>query len=156
MESSLLDTGASWRYQSPMRERRFTIEQADAHVPRLEALIERLQRSALQLRTERDAMAERLGIDPTLLPIERLLAERQGLRRVVEDLDAAINAIGDLGVDLKDAELGLVDFPAVLDGEAVYLCWQFGEDRVRFWHRRSDGFAGRQPLPGVPPAPEPQ
>jgi len=139
-----------------MRERRFTIEQADAHVPRLEALIERLQRSALQLRSERDAMAGRLGIDPTLVPVERLLAERPGLRRVVEDLDAAINAIQDLGVDLKDAELGLVDFPAVLDGEAVYLCWQFGEDRVRFWHRRSDGFAGRQLLPGVPPAPEPQ
>ena len=139
-----------------MRERRFTVEQADAHVPRLEALIERLQRSALSLRTERDAMAGQLGVDPVDVPIDRLLAERPGLRRVVEELDAALGAIQALGVELKDAELGLVDFPAQLDGEAVYLCWQFGEDRVRFWHRRDDGFAGRQPLPGMPPAPEPQ
>jgi hypothetical protein len=139
-----------------MRERQFTVVQADAHVPRLEALIERLQRSALQLRTERDAMAERLAVDPSLVPIDRLLTERPALRRVVEELDAALGAIQALGVELKDAELGLVDFPAELDGEAVYLCWQFGEDRVRFWHRRAEGFAGRRPLPGVPPAPEPQ
>jgi hypothetical protein len=139
-----------------MRERRFTLEQADAHVPRLEALIERLQRSALQLRTERDAMAGRLAVDPSHVPIDRLLAERPGLRRVVEDLDAALGGIQALGVELKDAELGLVDFPAEFDGEAVYLCWQFGEDRVRFWHRRAEGFGGRRPLPGVPPAPEPQ
>ncbi len=139
-----------------MRERSFTVEQADAQVPRLEALIARLQRDALALRTERDAVAVSLRIDPGSLPVERLLAERPHLRRVVEDLDASIGAIEQLGVALKDAELGLIDFPATLDGESVYLCWQFGEDRVRFWHGRSEGFAGRRPLPGVPPAPEPQ
>ena len=139
-----------------MRERSFTVEQADAYVPRLQALLGRLQRSALALRTERDAVAARLRLDPASLPIARLLGERPDLRRVVEELDASIGAIEQLGVALKDAELGLIDFPATLDGEAVYLCWQFGEDRVRFWHRRSEGFAGRRPLPGVPPAPEPQ
>jgi hypothetical protein len=139
-----------------VRERSFTVEQADAYVPRLEALIARLQRSALALRTERDAVAAGLRLEPTSLPVDRLLSERPQLRRVVEDLDASIGAIEQLGVTLKDVEIGLVDFPATLDGEAVYLCWQFGEDRVRFWHRRSEGFAGRRPLPGIPPAPEPQ
>ena len=89
--------------ETPMRERQFTVEQANAYVPRLEAFIERLQRSALQLRSERDAMASRLAIDPALVPVERLLAERPGLRRAVEDLDAAIGAIQALGVELKDA-----------------------------------------------------
>jgi hypothetical protein len=139
-----------------VRERRFTIEQADAQVPRLEALIGRLQRNALRLRTERDAMAARLQGDPRLVPVQQLLAEVPELRRVVEDLDAAMGAIQALGVELKDVELGLIDFPAVLDGREVFLCWQFGEDRIRFWHRRSEGFAGRRPLRGVPPAPEPQ
>jgi hypothetical protein len=137
-----------------MRERRFTIQQADAELPRLQALIERLQRIALTLRAERDAFATAHGVEPSEVPVGRLLAERPELRRVVEELDAAIGAIERLGVELKDAELGLVDFPAVIDGERAYLCWQFGEDRVRFWHRRSDGFAGRRPLRGVPPAPE--
>jgi hypothetical protein len=137
-----------------VRERSFTIEQADAQLPRLEALIARLQRNALQLRTERDAVAAGLRLEPASLPIERLLSERPGLRRVVEELDASIGAIEQMGVTLKDVELGLVDFPAMRDGEAIYLCWQFGEDRIRFWHRRSEGFAGRRPLRGVPPAPE--
>ena len=140
----------------PERERRFTIEQADAQVPRLEALIGRLQRNALRLRTERDAMAARLQGDPRLVPVQQLLAEVPELRRVVEDLDAAMGAIQALGVELKDVELGLIDFPAILDGREVFLCWQFGEDRIRFWHRRSEGFAGRRPLRGLPPAPAPQ
>jgi hypothetical protein len=139
-----------------MRERQFSVGQANVLVPRLQALIERLQRSALELRAERDAMARRLAVEPDRVPVERLLAERPGLRRVVEALDGAIEGIQALGVELKDAELGLIDFPAVIDGEAVYLCWQFGEDRVRFWHRRAEGFQGRRLLPGVPPAPEPQ
>jgi hypothetical protein len=139
-----------------VRARSFTLEQADAQLPRLQALIARLQHDALQLRTERDAVAAALRLDPASLPVERLLTERPGLRRVVEDLDASIGAIEQMGVALKDVELGLVDFPATLDGEDVYLCWQFGEDRVRFWHLRSEGFAGRRALRGVPPAPEPQ
>jgi hypothetical protein len=139
-----------------MRERQFTVDQANALVPRLQAFIERLQRSALELRAERDAMARRLAVEPDRVPVERLLAERPGLRRVVEVLDGAVEGIQALGVELKDAELGLIDFPAVIDGEAVYLCWQFGEDRVRFWHHRAEGFQGRRRLPGVPPAPEPQ
>jgi hypothetical protein len=139
-----------------VRERSFTIEQADAHIPRLEALIARLQRSALELRTERDAVAAGLRLEPASLPVERLLSERPQLRRLVEELDASIGAIEQMGVALKDVELGLVDFPATLDGEDVYLCWQFGEDRVRYWHAREEGFAGRRPLPGLPPPPEPQ
>ena len=137
-----------------VRERSFTIEQADAQVPRLEALIGRVQRCALSLRTERDGMATELEVPPDQVPVDRLLAARPILRRVVEDLDAAIGAIEALGVELKDMELGLVDFPAMLGGEAVYLCWQFGEDRVRYWHHRAEGFAGRRPLPGLPPSPE--
>ena len=150
----LLDTLAAGRYQIRVRERSFTVEQANAHVPRLQGLIGRVQRNALQLRNERDGVATALRVEAHALPVERLLAERPQLRRIVEDLDAAIGAITELGVELKDVELGLVDFPAVLDGEAVFLCWQFGEDRVRYWHRRTEGFAGRRPLRGVPPAPE--
>lgn len=50
------------------------------------------------------------------------------------------------GVVVRDIDRGLVDFPAVLDGEEVYLCWQSGEDQVEFWHDLEGGFAGRQPL----------
>jgi hypothetical protein len=139
-----------------VRPRFFTVEQANAHVPRLGLLLERVQRTALVLRAERESLAAALGVDPSAVSVERLLAARPALRRTVEALDAAIEEIQAIGVELKDVELGLVDFPAEREGELVYLCWQFGEDRVRFWHRCSEGFAGRRPLPGLPPPPEPQ
>ena len=139
-----------------MRERSFTIEQANTHVPRLRLLMERLQRGALRLRRAREEAAANAAADRIELPVERLLALRPELRHVAEELDAVIEEIQGLGVELKDLELGLVDFPAERDGEAIYWCWQYGEDQVRYWHRRTEGFAGRRPLPGLPPAPDPQ
>src|SRR5262245_57202814 len=139
-----------------MRPRSFTIEQVDACVPRLRVLLERLQRGALQLEDARHRLARDTGGDPHDVPTEPLLTAYPALRRVVEDVAGALEEIHDLGAELKDVDLGLVDFPAQLGGEAVYLCWQFGEDRVRYWHRRTEGFAGRRPLPGLPPPPEPQ
>jgi hypothetical protein len=139
-----------------VRERTFTVAQADAHVPRLERLVERLQRGALALRAAHEATAAELGVEPDALSVERVVGTRPELRRVVEDLDAVIEEVQGLGVELKDLEMGLVDFPAEREGRPIFLCWQFGEDRVRYWHAREEGFAGRRPLPGLPPPPEPQ
>jgi hypothetical protein len=52
----------------------------------------------------------------------------------------------DAGLVLRDLDRGLVDFPALRDGEEVYLCWQEGEDEVEFWHGQESGFEGRQPI----------
>ena len=57
-----------------------------------------------------------------------------------------IHAIAELGVILKDLEVGLVDFPAHRNGREVYLCWRLGEDHIGWWHEIDSGFAGRQPL----------
>jgi hypothetical protein len=137
-----------------VRERSFTVEQANTHVPRLRLLVERLQRGALELRRARDRAAS--APDAAAVPVERLLASHPELRRLAEGLDAIIEEIRRLGVELKDLELGLVDFPGERDGEAIYWCWQYGEDRIRYWHRRSEGFAARRALPGLPPPPDPQ
>jgi hypothetical protein len=51
-----------------------------------------------------------------------------------------------LGVQVKDLDRGLVDFPALRDGEEVLLCWQVGEEVVAYWHGVDEGFAGRKPL----------
>ena len=79
---------------------------------------------------------------------EELLRRRPAARALVEELDGIVEEIEASGAHLKDVQLGLVDFPAEREGEIVYLCWQFGEPEVAFWHRVEDGFAGRQPLPG--------
>ena len=51
-----------------------------------------------------------------------------------------------LGAEFKGVELGLVDFPTLRDGQLAYLCWQYGEDRIRFWHSVETGYAGRRLL----------
>ena len=66
--------------------------------------------------------------------------------REILNLQEILLAISKRGVILKDLEAGLCDFPYEHDGRIVYLCWKLGEDKIRWWHEISDGFAGRQSL----------
>jgi hypothetical protein len=71
------------------------------------------------------------------------------LSRVVQDfekLDALVHRILDTGVLIKDINTGLLDFLALKDGREVYLCWQYGEGDIAFWHEVDAGYAGRQPI----------
>jgi len=61
-------------------------------------------------------------------------------------LDQAVRAILMTGALLKDVNIGLVDFPALLDGREIYLCWKYGEEKVGYWHEIEGGFSGRRPL----------
>jgi len=63
-----------------------------------------------------------------------------------EKLESLIHSILETGVLIKDINLGLLDFPALRGGREVYLCWQYGEGEIAFWHEIEAGFAGRQPI----------
>ena len=63
-----------------------------------------------------------------------------------ERFDHLIHQIQDLGAQIKDINTGLLDFSALKDGREVYLCWQYGEEDIAFWHEVEEGFAGRQPI----------
>jgi hypothetical protein len=130
------------------REKTFRLDEANAIVPRLQVLMERLQRGALRLHDEMSILARESGVDVATISSDDLLKKRPAARALVEELDGIVHEIEESGAHLKDVQLGLVDFPAERDGEIVYLCWQFGEPEVAFWHRPEDGFAGRRPLPG--------
>ena len=71
--------------------------------------------------------------------------------RLVELADAHLDLfeeLASLGVEMKDPEIGLVDFPARLDGRIVYLCWKLGEETIDHWHELTTGFGGREPVEG--------
>ena len=129
----------------------FTLEEASALLPQLRLLMERLQRHALRLDAEMQDLARARGSTLAALDVEELLRARPGLRLVIEELDATVDRIGELGGHLKDIRLGLVDFPSLLDGERVLLCWQFGKDDIAYWHTEDEGFGGRRLLPGAAP-----
>ena len=126
----------------------FRLEEANAFVPRLESLVARLQRGALQLQEEMTDLASETGVAVADLTAEELVRRRPAARALIEELDGIVREIEASGAHLKDVKLGLVDFPTERDGEIIYLCWQSGEPEVAFWHRTEEGFAGRQPLPG--------
>jgi len=73
----------------------------------------------------------------------------KALSKMVDDfekLDSLIHRILDTGVQIKDINIGLLDFSAMRDGREVYLCWQYGEDDIAFWHELDAGYAGRKPI----------
>jgi hypothetical protein len=73
----------------------------------------------------------------------------RALSKMIQDfdqLDALVHQILDTGVLIKDVNVGLLDFPAIRHGREVYLCWQYGEGEIAFWHEVEAGFAGRQPI----------
>jgi len=73
----------------------------------------------------------------------------QALSRMVDDfekLDSIIHQILDTGVQIKDINIGLLDFSATRNGHEVYLCWKYGEEDIAFWHDIEAGYAGRQPI----------
>ncbi|HEY6282537.1 MAG TPA: DUF2203 domain-containing protein [Nitrososphaerales archaeon] len=75
------------------------------------------------------------------------VAEKAGqLDALVEDMTRKISELEDLGVQVKDLEYGLVDFPAEKYGENVMLCWRYGEPEVSFWHKHNEGYNSRKSL----------
>jgi hypothetical protein len=124
-----------------MDERLFTLDEANALLPALRPLLERLQ----------DAQ-RKLG-DRELLQRLRSAAAGNGGGAAARDVMATGDEFGrvaaeieNLGVVVRDPASGLVDFPAQREGAAVFLCWRVGEDTVGHWHDRDSGFMGRQPL----------
>jgi hypothetical protein len=81
------------------------------------------------------------------IPPAQLAEAAAEVDREARSLAQVVDEIGEHGAEVKDLDEGLIDFPALRHGETVLLCWQLGEDRIRFWHTVEDGFAGRQPLP---------
>lgn len=71
---------------------------------------------------------------------------RSDLNGVTAKVKEALEQIHAKGCLVKDLDSGLVDFPSTIKNEEVYLCWRLGEDRIRFYHRQDEGFAGRKPI----------
>jgi hypothetical protein len=130
--------------------RHFTPDEANAALAEVRPLVERMveERRAHQAALERQEELEgRIrgnggGIPPAV--IAETAAE---VERLARDLAHTIDEIGRHGAQVKDLDEGLIDFPALRRGQTVLLCWQLGEDEIRYWHTIDDGFAGRQELP---------
>ena len=131
-----------------MSEKYFTPDEADHLIPKLEQIVSNMldqRKSALAIGGELQAIQERIQAGENVAASD-LLNKRTELDFIVEIIQEGLIQIEELGGQPKDLDLGLVDFPALVDGEEVLLCWKYGEKSIRFYHGMQDGYSGRKPL----------
>jgi hypothetical protein len=130
----------------------FTPESANRALPYVKAVVEDLVEACTRLRKAEEARARAAAGSPSagakVREREETQRQAEDARRAARtDLDRVTRELEAVGVEVKDPETGLLDFPGELDGRRVCLCWKRGEDRVAFWHDLESGFRGRRPLP---------
>ena len=139
------------RDDTPEPEQRlFTLTEAERARKELEPfLVEAMdcRKKLAGLETDLTAVSARITMmGGVIVPYEKLATLRVEHQQLAETLKSSLNRILETGCLIKDLEVGLLDFPALINNEEVYLCWQLGEDRIRFYHRQDEGFSGRKPL----------
>ncbi|PYU81674.1 MAG: hypothetical protein DMG51_14470 [Acidobacteria bacterium] len=131
-------------------QRLFTLTEAEHTRQELEPfLVEAMdsRKKLSGLENELSAVSARIMMmGGVLVPYEKLAAVRMQHQQLAETLKSALNRILETGCLIKDLDVGLLDFPAVINKQDVYLCWKLGEDRIRFYHRQDEGFDSRKPL----------
>jgi hypothetical protein len=130
-------------------ERLFTPDEANAALEELRPVADRMvdQRRALVAAQRRQAelVARIAGNGGDITPGE-VRAAAEEVVETAESVAECVRRINEAGVQVKDLDEGLLDFPAERDGAGVLLCWKVGEPEVAFWHGADEGFAGRKPL----------
>ena len=132
-----------------MAPRIFTIGEARAVLPEVRQQAERLvagRADQLAAQTRIAELAAGAAGNGHGLDRELLVALRGELERSSWEVARAMAALEELGVVVKDLDAGLIDFPALREGEEVLLCWQVGEPDVSWWHGVGEGFRGRKPI----------
>jgi len=127
----------------------YQIDEANATILELEAIVTVLgeQRAELvRLRDHALARSPDTGREVEPMSDDELRTLRLRMQGLVDQMAAGVARIDQLGLSLRDIESGLVDFPALVAGRQVWLCWRRGEPAVEWWHELDTGFSGRQPL----------
>jgi hypothetical protein len=133
-----------------MADRTFTLDEAQS----LLAILESLLRTAINAKkivdegdAEQQALQHRVflngGMFLDIVPLARRKAERAKAEQRAKDALAEIDSIG---VQVKDLNIGLLDFPCEVEGQIILLCWKLGEKSITHWHGMQEGFAGRKPI----------
>jgi hypothetical protein len=128
----------------------FTLEEAQSLLPVMESLLKRAiegKRSAEQVESGLSELARRIYISGGMrVDTSKVASLRAEMESHVQRIRESIAEIDSIGVQVKDLETGLLDFPCRLDDQIVLLCWRMGEPAIEHWHSTDSGFKDRQPL----------
>jgi hypothetical protein len=133
--------------------RYYTIDEANAALPEVDRILAALRDQRQELITLRDRVVAASPPDDEAPPTEvaeqiRLL--RLGMQGLIDQMQAGVARLVELDITLRDIPTGLIDFPALVSGRPIWLCWRLGEDDVAHWHAHDEGFDSRLPLSDLP------
>ena len=128
----------------------FTLDEAQSMLPLVESLLNRAlesKQAAEQIDDELSTLARRIHLAGGMyIDVKKVSARRSELQKLIQRVHETISEIDEIGVQIKDLDTGLLDFPCTMDGEVVLLCWKSGEPAIEHWHTVESGFQGRQPI----------
>jgi len=148
-------------YNRPV-SRFYSLDDANDLVPELVVVATRLRTQRDDLVALRDKYRVREGDASSLVIADDPAGEdgdpelrrlRLRMRGIVDQMQADVAWLDERSITLRDISTGLLDFPALLSGRPIWLCWRLGEAHVGYWHGQDEGFAGRRPLASLPDAP---
>jgi hypothetical protein len=130
--------------------RRFTLAEAQGLIPQVEVLL----REAVSLKSDYEdaeqavqAIAQKVTLmGGMMVNREQVIDAKTRRDSMAAKLKAAIDGVQEFGCVIKDLDMGLIDFPTLLRGVEVYLCWKLGESKIAFWHGVDEGFRGRKAI----------
>ncbi len=129
----------------------YSVAEANEVLPLARSIVRDIVDEFRTLRTvgrERRTLEVQAGTDGA--QAERLAELGGEVARQSERIESYLQELASLGLEVRDLELGLVDFPTIVEGEPAYLSWRLGEEQVNFWHPADRGFTDRVPLPTTP------
>ncbi|HEY1159954.1 MAG TPA: DUF2203 domain-containing protein [Terracidiphilus sp.] len=128
----------------------FTLEEAQSLLPVLESLLKRAiggKQAAEEVESSLAELARRIYISGGMrVDVGKVAKQRAEIEAHLQRVRESIAEIDSIGVQVKDLEAGLLDFPCRLDDQVVLLCWRMGEPSIEHWHTVDSGFEGRQPV----------
>jgi hypothetical protein len=152
MEKKMKDESEGFNGSEGRPSKFFTVDEANDLIPVLEGRLKECDRILLDIRAVAELTedlewywGESIRDDANPDRQEYLKLEKEKSSRI-DRWNEAIREIGKLGVEIKNPDMGLIDFYSVRDNQVVFLCWQRGEPEVRYWHTLEGGYNGRRPL----------
>jgi hypothetical protein len=128
----------------------FTLDQAHRLLPVLKSLLKRSMEGKQlidQVEKEQQDLRHRILLSGGLSVDIPALSHRRAQRdKALQEIKDAVAEIASIGVQVKDLDIGLLDFPCALEDEVVLLCWRYGEEKIQYWHGLEEGFKGRKPI----------
>jgi hypothetical protein len=128
-------------------KQRFTLEQANRSLPLVSRIVRDIVATHKRITQLQQNQSQQGKSQPgKTAKGQQTVPQQQELEAAVDRLQGFVDELTSIGVELKDYQMGLVDFIGRHQGRDVYLCWKLGESKIGFWHELHTGFTGRQPV----------